>query len=151
MNWKLIILGGLAFYVVMFVVSFPTGMLVHEGVLDSSYRATTEFWRPELTQDPPDMAALMPRWITVGLLTTFIFAAIYGWIRGGLSGAPWQKGLKFGLMLSIVGCCFMAGWSGVFNLPGKIWLWWGLEQFAYYLPGGIILGWLGEKLAPEDG
>ena len=151
MNWKLIILGGLAFYVVMFIISFPSGMVIHEGILDAPYRATTEFWRPELTEDPPDMAALMPRWITTGLLTTFVFAAVYGWIRGGLSGAPWQKGMKFGLMLSVIGCCFMAGWSGVFNLPEKIWMWWGIEQFFYYLPGGAVLGWLGEKLAPEGG
>ena len=151
MNWKLIILGGLAFYVVMFIISFPSGMVIHDGILDAPYSANSEFWRPELNQDPPDMAALMPRWIATGLLTTFIFAAIYGWIRGGLSGAPWQKGLKFGLLLSIIGCCFMAGWSGVFNLPGKIWMWWGLEQFIYYLPGGAVLGWLGEKLAPEAG
>ena len=103
MNWKLIILGGLAFYVVMFIVSIPSGMLIHNGVLDAPYRANSEFWRPELNQDPPDMAALMPRWIGVGLLTTFIFSAIYGWLRPAFSGAPWQKGLKFGLLLSIVG------------------------------------------------
>ena len=149
MNWKLIILGGLAFYVVMFIVSIPSGMLIHNGVLDAPYRATSEFWRPELNQDPPDMAALMPGWIATGLLTTFIFTAIYGWLRPALSGAPWQKGMKFGLLLAIIGCCFMAGWSGVFNLPGKIWMWWGFEQFLYYLPGGAVLGWLGQKLAPE--
>ncbi len=151
MNWKLIILGGLAFYGVMFIVSIPSGMLIHNGVLDAPYRANSEFWRPELNQDPPDMAALMPRWIATGLLTTFVFAAIYGWLRPAFSGAPWQKGLKFGLLLSVVGCCFMAGWSGVFNLPAKIWMWWGFEQFLYYLPGGAVLGWIGQKLAPEAG
>ena len=150
MNWKLIILGGLAFYLVKWVVSFPSGMIVHEGILDSSYRATSEFWRPELNQDPPDLAGLMPRWIATGLLTTFVFAAIYGWLRPAFSGAPWLKGVKYGVLLSVVGCCFMAGWSGIFNLPDKIWLWWGLEQFIYYLPGGAVLGWVGQKLAPED-
>ena len=150
MKWKLIILGGLAFYVAMFIISFATGMVIHEGVLDATYRANEEFWRPELNQDPPDMATLMPRWITTGLLTTFIFSALYGFVRGGLSGAPWLKGMKFGVLLSVIGCCFMAGWSGVFNLPDKIWIWWGLEQFLYYVPGGALLGWLGQKLAPEN-
>ena len=149
MNWKLIVVGGLLFYVVMFVISFATGPIVHEGILDETYRANQSYWRPELNQDPPDMAALMPRWIAVGLLTTFIFAAIYGWIRSAFSGAPWQKGMKYGLLLSLVGCCFMAGYSGIFNLPGNIWTWWGLEQFAYYLPGGAALGWVAQKLAPE--
>ena len=150
MNWKLIIVGGLVFYAVMFVISIPSGMIVHEGILDPYYIDNQEFWRPELNQDPPDMAALMPRWIGTGLLTTFIFAGLYGWLRPGLSGAPWKKGLKFGAILSIIGCCFMAGWSGVFNLPEKIWMWWGLEQFLYYLPGGAALGWVAQKLAPED-
>lgn len=151
MNWKLIIVGGLVFYVVMFIISFPSGIVVHEGILDEAYRANDEYWRPELTQDPPDMAALMPRWIAGGLFTAFIFAGLYGWLRGGMSGAPWQKGMKFGLLLAVIGSCFMIGWSGVFNLPNKIWLWWGLEQFIYYLPGGAVLGWIGEKLAPEGG
>lgn len=92
MNWKLIVIGGFVFYVVTFVVSFATGPVVHEGILDEPYRATVEFWRPELTQDPPDVASLMPRWIAGGVLTALVFAAIYGWIRGGLSGAPWLKG-----------------------------------------------------------
>lgn len=149
MNWKLIVLGGLVFYVVMFVVSFATGPIVHEGILDAPYRASEQFWRPELNQDPPDMAALMPQWIATGLLTTFVFTAIYGWLRPAFTGAPWLKGMKFGLVLSVVGCCFMAGWSGIFALPGKIWIWWGIEQFFYYLPGGAALGWVAEKLAPE--
>ena len=33
MNWKLIILGGLAYYAAAFVVSMPGGALIHEGVL----------------------------------------------------------------------------------------------------------------------
>ena len=53
-------------------------------------------------------------------------------------------------MLAVIGCCFMAGWWGVFGLPGNIWVWWGAEQFLYYLPGGAVLGWVGHKLAPED-
>lgn len=57
--------------------------------------------------------------------------------------------MKYGGMLAVIGCCFMIGWSGVFNLPEKIWTVWGLEQFAYYLPGGAVLGWISQKLAPE--
>ena len=76
MNWKLVVVGGIVMYVVMFIVSFPSGMIVHEKILDSAYRANEEFWRPELNQDPPDMATLMPRWIALGLITSFIMAAI---------------------------------------------------------------------------
>lgn len=43
----------------------------------------------------------------------------------------------------------MAGLSGVFNLPAKIWIWWVVDQVLLYVPGGAVLGWLGEKLAPQ--
>ncbi len=149
MNWKLIVVGGLVFYIVMLIVSFATGPIIHEGLLKESYQANASFWKPELNQDPPDMAALMPLWITTGLITAFVLAAIYGWIRGAFSGPGWKKGLSYGAVLSLVGGCFMAGWSGIFNLPINIWVWWGLEQFLYYLPAGAALGWVGGKLAPE--
>lgn len=145
MNWKLILGGGLAYYITAFIVSMPGGALIHEGILEPAYMANTEFWRPELTQDPPDMAALMPRWITAGILTTFIFAAIYGFIHTAFSGPGWKKGLMYGAGLAIVMGCFAVGYSGVFNLPDKIWAWWAAEGFLYYLPGGAMLGWLGDR------
>jgi len=43
------------------------------------YEATAEFWRPELNQVPPDMGALMPLWITTGLIAAFLSAAVLGW------------------------------------------------------------------------
>lgn len=149
MNWKLIVVGGLVFYVMTFVVSLVTGPVIHEGILDPAYQANESFWRPELVQDPPDMAALMPRWIAGGLLSSFIMAGIYGWIRGSLTGAPWLKGAKYGVIVSLFGTCFIIGWSGLFNLPNQIWLWWALEQPLYYVIGGAALGWVGQKLAPE--
>ena len=81
-------------------------------------------------------------------ITSLILAAIYGWIRPAL-GAGWLAGVKFGILLSLFGWVTMAGWSGVFDLPNKIWVWWAIEQPFYYLPGGAVLGWLGEKLAPR--
>jgi hypothetical protein len=32
----------------------------------------------------------------------------------------------------------------------RIWIWWAIEQPFYYVPGGAVLGWLGEKLAPRE-
>ena len=61
LNFKTIIVGGIVFYAVQWVFGMISGMFIHEGVLEPLYKATTEFWRPELTQDPPDMASLMPR------------------------------------------------------------------------------------------
>ncbi|MBT8095334.1 MAG: hypothetical protein KJP08_11030 [Gammaproteobacteria bacterium] len=149
MNWKAIVLGGLAYYVTAFVVSMAGGVFIHEGVLDEAYRATESFWRPELVQDPPDMAALMPMWITTGIITSFILAGIYMVFRGALSGPAWQRGLKFGIAMWLWGACLMAAWSGVFNLPSKIWIWWGIDAAIYTIIGAIVLGIVAEKLAPS--
>jgi len=150
MNWKAIILGGLAYYVTAFIVSMAGGVFIHEGVLDAAYQATESFWRPELVQDPPDMAALMPMWITTGILTSFIFAGIYTVFRGALSGPAWQRGLKFGVAMWLWGACLMAAWSGVFNLPNKIWIWWGIDAAIYTILGSIVLGIVVQKLAPAE-
>ena len=96
-NVKIIFLGGLLMYVAQWIFSMVTGMLIHEGVLDPMYRATTEFWRPELNQDPPDLAALMPRWIAIGLVIAFVMAGIYDNIRSAFNGSGVVKGMKFGL------------------------------------------------------
>ena len=150
MNWKLILGGGLAYYITAFIVSMPGGAFIHEGILEPAYMANTEFWRPELTRDPPDMAALMPMWITVGVFTSFIFAAIYGVFRKALSGPGWQRGLKFGVAFWLIHASLMAAWSGVFNLPYEIWIWWAVDALIYTLAGSIVLGLVAEKLAPVE-
>ncbi len=149
MNWKVIILGGLAYFVSSFIIGMAAGPLIHEGVLAEVYKATASFWRPELNEVPPDIAALMPQWITVGLITSFIFAGIYDKIRSALSGSAVIKGLKFGFILMLINAAYGVGMSGVFNLPNEIWGWWIFESIFYFLIGGVVLGWVCEKLAPE--
>jgi len=147
-NIKVIVVGGLAMYVVQFLLGILTGPLIHEGVLVEAYQANAAFWRPELNQDPPDMAALMPRWIATGLIGAFILAGIFDNIRGGLAGSTLVRGLKYGVILFLINLCITAGWSGVFNLPETIWVWWNAEALLYYLVGGAVLGWVTGKLAP---
>jgi hypothetical protein len=146
---KVILLGGLAMYVTEFLLSMVTGSVIHEGVLEELYIANASFWRPELNQDPPDMAALMPMWITNGLITTFIMVTIFDNIRSALDGSGWMKGAKFGFIIFLFSACFSAGWSGVFNLPGMIWFWWNVEALVMYLVGGAVLGLVVAKLSPE--
>ena len=149
LNFKVIILGGLAMYVAQFALGMLTGPLIHEGILKEAYMANASFWRPALNQDPPDMAALMPRWIATGLITTFIIAAIFDNIRGGLSGSVAVRGVKYGFIVFLISLCLSAGWSGIFNLPEKIWAWWSAEFLLYYVVGGFVLGWVTGKLAPD--
>lgn len=148
MNWKLIVAGGLVWYVVAFAVSMVTGPFVHNGILADDYAATAAFWRPELMETPPDMAALMPRWVATGLVAAFITAFIYGWVRPALSGPGWLRGLKFGVIVVLMSGCFTLNWSGVFGLPDVIWAWWLAESVVYLLIAGAALGWVADKVAP---
>jgi hypothetical protein len=125
-----------------------TGPLIHEGILTEPYTATISFWRPELVQQPPDMAALMPRWIATGLLAAFIMTGIFDNIRSAFNGSGIVKGIKFGFISFLFALCMNAGFSGVFNLPEIIWVWWTIEALVIYLVGGIVLGWVVAKLSP---
>jgi len=147
-NLKVILLGGLAFYATQWIVSMASGPVVHTHILSDLYRATAAFWRPELNQDPPDMTALLPLWITTGLITTFIITAIFDNIRSALDGSGLVKGAKFGFIAFLFSACLSAGWSGVFNLPYEIWVWWNIEALVMYLVGGAVLGFVTEKLSP---
>lgn len=149
LNFKVILLGGLAMYAVQWILSMASGPLVHEGILKDLYMANASFWRPELNQDPPDMAALLPRWIAVGLVSTFIIAAIYDNIRSAFTGSGVVKGAKYGFVVWLISITLSAGWSGVFNLPEAIWMWWGIEFLVMYVAGGAVLGLVTQKLAPE--
>lgn len=147
-SWKLVVLGGLAFYVVTFLASFATGPVIHANILMDTYRAHPELWRPELNQDPPDMAALMPRWITTGLIGSLLIAFVYDWVRPAFAGSGWKKGLKGGICLWLLLVSWALAYSGVFNAPDKVWAWWCVDALILYLLGGAVLGWLGEKIAP---
>ena len=149
LNFKTIIVGGLVFYAAQWILGMTSGVVIHGGVLDSLYAATAEYWRPELMQDPPDMAALMPRWIATGLAAAFLFVGIYDNIRDTFDGSGPIKGLKFGFVLSLIYAATAAGWSGIFNLPDAIWAWWIVEGFFVYCIAAAAMGWYVGKYATD--
>jgi hypothetical protein len=150
MNWKIVFIGGVAYYATMFIVSMATGYFIHSpsGVLYETYQATASFWRPELNADPPDMGALMPMWIATGLVSALISAGIYSVVRSSLSGAPLQRGLKFGVIAALFGIISAIGYRGIFNLPDVVWTWWIVDATLLHLAGGIVLGIVAHKVAP---
>lgn len=148
MNWKLVVVGALVFYLVMLLLSFVTGPIIHNNIILDDYRANEGFWRPELNEDPPNMAALFPYWLATGLFSGLIFAGIYSCVRPCFHGPGWRRGAVYGLCLALIACAFFASWSGVFNLPVKIWIWWAIEAFILFIAGGAALGWVAEKIAP---
>lgn len=145
MNWKLILVGGLAFWLVTNLLGFAAGSLIHESILDPVYRANEAFWLPALNQDPPDMAAMMPIWLRNSLIASLVYAAIYGMVYPSLGVPGWRRGLTFGLILAVLAAVSYLSFSGLFNLPGELWLWWALEALAVLGVGGVVLGWVGER------
>lgn len=148
MNWKIVVIGGLVYYVVVFISSMITGMIIHEGLLEAAYEATDAFWRPALRADPPDVAAMLPMWLFNGLVGSLVVAAIYSWIRPVFAGPGWKKGLTYGLMLGLLAATIFLGMSGVFDLPGEIWLWWSIDTAILFLIGGTVLGIVADRVAP---
>jgi len=154
MNWKITIVGGLVFYVVLFAVSMGTGHFIHSqeaGVLAEVYRTTASFWRPELNMSPPDMAAMLKMWIPSGILAAILAAGVYSVVRSSLTGPGWKRGLKFGVIVVIFAMVNALGYRGVLNLPDQIWLWWMVGGAFTNLVAGIALGWVAQKLAPAGG
>ena len=148
MNAKLIVGGGLAFYVVTWILSFATGPIIHNLILLDSYQATAAFWRPALMQVPPDMAALLPRWITTGLIYSFVVAALYGKVRPVFAGTGWMRGARFGFWIWLLGTAIAFMYSGFFNLPDRIWFWWAVEGLVGSLLGCAVLAWVADRWAP---
>jgi hypothetical protein len=154
MNWKIVFIGGIVYYVALFIVSMGAGHFIHSpeaGVLAETYRATASFWRPELSMDPPDMGAMLKMWIPSGVLGALLAAGVYSVIRSSLTGPAWQRGLKFGVIAVVFSIINMLGYRGVFNLPDDIWIWWTVGGVIANLLAGIVLGWVAQKLAPVGG
>ena len=150
MNWKIVFIGGVAYYVAFLLLSFVGGAFIHspDGVLGPLYRETAQFWRPELSAVPPDMASLMKLWIPLGILSSLLLAGIYSVIRSSFTGSGLVRGMKYGVVGWIFGLVAALGYYGVFNLPGKIWSWWLFEGIWMHLIAGAALGWVAQKVAP---
>jgi hypothetical protein len=151
-NWKIVFIGGIAYYAAFFLLSMIGGSFIHspEGVLGAVYRETAAFWRPELRANPPDMVALMKLWVPIGLLSSFLLAGIYSLIRSSFSGSGIVRGVKFGVISWIFAAVAAMGYWGVLDLPIRIWTWWLIEGVWMHLIAGAVLGWVAHKVAPVN-
>lgn len=146
MNWKAVIIGAIVFWLVTNIVGmFGTGILIHEKILDPIYMAHEAFWLPELAQDPPDMAAVMPKWLLNSFISSLVVAGIYVCVHGSFTGNGAKKGMMWGLCMAFIAATMYLAYSGIFNLPGKMWIWWAFDAFFLYLLGGAAMGWAAEK------
>ena len=155
MNWKLIIIGGLAFWLKLRAFTNilglgVTGLIIHEGILDPLYVAHETLWIEPLRQDPLDMAAVLPRWIVVSLISSLVVAGLYDCLRKAFEGPGWRKGMTWGLYLAIFSFVTLLGYSGVIALPMTIVIWWGIDGLILFVLGGAAMGWAGERFAGGD-
>lgn len=147
MNWKVVVIGTIVFYVVMFVLGFVTGPLIHQGVLKADYQTYANFWRPELRSDPPDMAALMPTWIATGLVWSLTVVIVFVIVRPCIKGTGWKRGIYFGLLIWLLTSGLYVAYWGLFDLPAKIWMWWSIDGLIGMVIGGAVLGIVTDKLS----
>ncbi len=150
MNWKLIVIGGLVFWLVTNILGLGvTGPIIHNSILDPMYRATEMLWIEPLRQDPPDLAAVMPRWIVVSLISSLVVAGLYSCLRKAFEGPGWKCGMTWGLYMGIFSFVTLLGYSGVIALPMTIVVWWGVDGLVLFVLGGAAMGWAGERFAGD--
>jgi hypothetical protein len=59
------------------------------------------------------------------------------------------RGVKFGAGVFLLVAGVMATWTGVFNLPDRLWIWWALEALAVYVIGGAVMACVVDRWVPE--
>lgn len=148
MNWKLIGLGGLAWYIATFVIGLVTVEVIHMGIMRPTYKGIPHFFRPELMQEPPATDPLLMYWIITGLIASFLTAFVFGWVRPAFSGPGWRQGLSFGVALTVATCAVFLVYSGVLDLPAKVWLWWNIDNLILFCAGGAAMGAVAGRFAP---
>lgn len=148
MNIKLVLLGGIAYFLFAQIIGAISGPLVHGpgGALDATYKMNSAMWRPELNATPPDLMALMPLWLTTAAINSLIVAVVFDLIRPSLSGGAIAQGLRFGITVGLIMAGLFGLYFGIFALPAKVWVFWGVEGFLTYCIGGMALAAISNRL-----
>lgn len=130
---KKIIIGFVAVFIAMSAFDY----VVHSIVLDESYKATANIWRP-------DMESKMWIFSLVSLISAFFFSYIFskGYERRGI-----EEGARYGLFIGIWMSTGMAyGTYGMIPIPYTMALQWWLYGVMGYVLYGIILALIFGKI-----
>ncbi len=150
MNMRLVMVSTLAFWIVSNIIGMAvTGPIIHQKILDPEYRANESFWLPELRQDPPDMGALMPRWLLNSFLSSLVVGGIYSYVRNSFPAPGFKQGFYWGLSLAVFTVVTTNAWSGIFDLPSTLWIWWCVDAMIVFPVAGIAMGWAGSKFGGD--
>jgi hypothetical protein len=128
--------------VVTWVVYLGVSFVVHTILLADVYAAHRSVMRPE------DQAnAILPIGFVFALVGFFAFA--YAYAKGYEGGSGIQEGLRFGVIVGLLLCCFGKIWEYmVWPVSGTLLISWMVEnivEFAFY---GSLVGLLYKPTAP---
>jgi hypothetical protein len=101
------------------ILYFAMGYLVHGLLLRDLYLQHGPVMRPEA-----DASAILPAAFAVSLIGFFVFA--YSYAKGYEGGSGLQEGLRFGVLVGLMLCCFAALW----------------EYMLWPAQGGLLVAWL---------
>ncbi len=123
---KKVLIGFIAVFIAMSVF----GYLVHGVILDATYKATSNIWRP-------DMQSLMWIYNVIALIGAFFFSFIFS---KGYEGKGIAEGARYGLYIGIWMSVGMAyGTYGMIAMPYSLAMQWFLYGVVQYVIYGIIL------------
>ena len=138
MNLPRVALSAVVAWVVYLAVSF----LVHTVLLDTLYQQHLNAMRPEAEQ-----TAILPVGFAFALVGFFAFAYSYAKGYEGSSGA--QEGLRFGVLVGILICCFRVIWDHmVWPVSLQLTAAWMVEYIVEFALYGTVVG-LVYKPAPR--
>jgi hypothetical protein len=132
MNFPRVALAAVVSWVAYLAVSF----LVHGLLLADLYRQHAASTRPEDAQ-----MAILP--VALGLALLGFFAFAYAYAKGYEGGRGVQEGLRFGVVVGIILCCF----AGIFQYmlwpaSATLLMAWLLDYVLEFALYGMIVGFV---------
>ena len=130
MNLARVAMAAVVAWVVYLAVSF----VVHTMVLRSLYLEHLSAMRPEAQQN-----AILPIGFMFALVGFFAFA--YAYAKGYEGGRGVQEGLRFGVLVGILICCFRVIWDHmVWPVSLQLTVAWMVEYIVEFAIYGSVVG-----------
>ena len=134
MNLRRVAIGAVVAWVLYLGISY----LVHAVLLNDLYRTYVQsgVMRPE-----SEANAILPIGFVLALVGFFAFS--YAYAKGYEGGSGVQEGLRFGVLVGILLCCFATIWEYmVFPIGRRLVLAWFIDYVVEFAIYGMVVGGL---------
>ena len=120
--------------IVSCVLYLGISLLVHAVLLTDLYLQYAHVMRPEA-----DRQQILPAGFVLALVGFFAFA--YAYAKGYEGGSGTQEGLRFGVLVGILICCFATIWEYlVFPIGRRLLLAWCIDHIVEFAIYGMVVG-----------